>query len=91
MVAGSTPLARATSARWSAYDGVQTSAVALQFVTQLKTVLILAVAWVLFPSPHTLLSTLALLLGLLCTFAGVAYYTWLKNQPARDASKAAAP
>lgn len=51
----------------------------MQFVNQLKTVLILLIGYFLFPQPQTMQSILMLLGGLCCTFVGVGYYTKLKS------------
>jgi hypothetical protein len=68
----------------------KTSAVAMQFVNQSKTVLIIAMGFVLFPIKMALGRTLLLMLGLCFVFSGVAWYTYIKNYgPATPGAKTA--
>jgi hypothetical protein len=55
----------------------------MQFVNQLKTVLIVGIGFALFPVDHTVLSVSLLVVGLACALSGVAYYTSLKQAAAK--------
>mgnify|MGYP001035933562 CR=1 FL=1 len=60
----------------------------MQFINQLKTVLVLSIGFVLFPQPQSVASIVTLLVGLACVFSGVGYYTHLKS---RASPKSTAP
>jgi solute carrier family 35, member E3 len=57
----------------------KTSAVTMQFVNQAKTVLIIAISFVLFPKPMSTDRIVWLVIGLVLVFLGVGWYTKLKN------------
>lgn len=58
----------------------RTSAVTMQFVNQVKTVLTITMGLLLFPKPMSANSLLALVAGLCLVFIGVGWYTRLKQQ-----------
>jgi len=53
----------------------------MQFVNQSKTVLIVAIGFVLFPQVTSFARIASLLIGLAVVFTGVAWYTKLKQSP----------
>ena len=57
----------------------KTSAVTMQFVNQLKTVLVIIMGLVLFPKDMSFGSLMLLLAGMICVFSGVAWYTRIKS------------
>ena len=59
----------------------KTSAVTMQFVNQVKTVLTISMGFLLFPKPTTPGRVAALGVGLVLVFSGVALYTKLKYAP----------
>jgi uncharacterized membrane protein HdeD (DUF308 family) len=66
---------------YSALAVGKTSAVTMQFVNQVKTVLTIAMGMLLFPKPMSSSSQMAMAAGLCLVFGGVAWYTRLKNLP----------
>jgi hypothetical protein len=60
----------------------KTSAISMQFIAQLKTVLVVAIGLLLFPTNMSFFHFMYLLSGLALVFTGVAWYTKLRNTPA---------